>query len=88
RRTEWLALTLENQLPEFTRAYFNIASDAPNDTPVREALQRVRIPADVAERIARMLTPGSSIAISDTGISGYTGWKTDFVVITRTGRRA
>jgi hypothetical protein len=87
-KTDWLAMTLENQLPEFTRAYFNIAEDAPNDTPVKEALDRIVIPSDVAQRIARMLTPGSSIAISDTGISGYTGWKTDFVVVTKIGRPA
>ena len=87
-KTEWLAMTLENQLPEFTRAYFDIAEDAPSDTAVHEALNRITIPEDVAKRIARMLTPGSSIAISDTGLSGYTGWKTDFVVVTKIGRRA
>ena len=88
KKTEWLAMTLENQLPEFTRAYFNIAEDAPTDTAVEDALKRITIPDDVAQRISRMLTPGSSIAISDTGLSGYTGWKTDFVVVTKIGRPA
>ncbi|GIL00613.1 MAG: hypothetical protein BroJett030_05120 [Alphaproteobacteria bacterium] len=87
-RTQWLALTLENQLPEFTRAYFNIDAEAHHDVAAADALSRLRVPAHVLDRIERMLSPGSSIAISDTGLGPYTGWKTDFVVVTRTGRPA
>jgi len=88
RTTAWVALTLENQLPEFTRAFFNIAPDAPHDVAAGDALARVRIPDPVMQRLSRLLTPGSSVAISDEGVSGYSAWKSDFVVITRTGRPA
>jgi hypothetical protein len=47
------------------------------------ALQRFRIPAETRSRIERMLTPHSSLAISDTGLGPETGKGTDFIVITR-----
>jgi hypothetical protein len=47
------------------------------------ALQRFQIPADVRTRLERMLTPHSSLAISDTGLGPETGKGTDFIVITR-----
>ncbi|MGD9866638.1 MAG: L,D-transpeptidase family protein [Hyphomicrobiales bacterium] len=49
-----------------------------------EALDRIDIPQDVRDRISRMLSPGSSLAITDHGISKETTPKgTDFVVLTR-----
>jgi peptidoglycan hydrolase-like protein with peptidoglycan-binding domain len=47
------------------------------------ALQRFQIPADVRTRLERMLTPHSSLAISDTGLGPETGKGTDFIVVTR-----
>ena len=47
------------------------------------ALNRVEIPQDAVERIAQLLTPGSSLIISDHGISDETGTHTDFIVLTR-----
>ncbi len=48
-----------------------------------EALDRIDIPAPVRRRIAGMLTPGSSLAISDNGISIETlATGTDFIVLT------
>jgi hypothetical protein len=47
------------------------------------ALDRILIPAEAAERISELLSPGSSLIISDRGISGETGKGTDFVVLTR-----
>jgi hypothetical protein len=47
------------------------------------ALNRVEIPQDAVERIAQLLTPGSSLIISDHGISDETGAHTDFIVLTR-----
>lgn len=49
----------------------------------REALDRLTIPQEIRERIARMLTPGSSMVISDNGLGRETGKGTDFVVLTR-----
>jgi lipoprotein-anchoring transpeptidase ErfK/SrfK len=47
------------------------------------ALDRLEIPQDVVERISQLLTPGSSLIISDYGISGETGKGTDFIVVTQ-----
>jgi len=49
----------------------------------RTALDRLTIPDDIRTRISALLTPGSSLAISDNGISSETGRGTDFVVLTR-----
>lgn len=45
------------------------------------ALDRVTIPADVSARISESLWPGSSIIVSDEGMSKETGEATDFVVL-------
>ena len=55
----------------------------PTPETANAALNRVEIPQDAADRIARLLTPGSSLIISDHGISGETGQDTDFIVLTR-----
>ncbi len=47
------------------------------------ALDRITIPDDARERIADVLKPGSSIIISDYGISHQTGKYTDFIILTR-----
>jgi hypothetical protein len=44
------------------------------------ALDRIEIPQDVAERISQLLTPGSSLIVSDYGLSKETGNHTDFIV--------
>jgi hypothetical protein len=46
------------------------------------ALNRIEIPEDVVERISELLTPGSSLILSDYGVSSETGPYTDFVVLT------
>ncbi len=38
---------------------------------------------DVVERISELLTPGSSLIVSDYGISEETGKDTDFIVVTQ-----
>jgi hypothetical protein len=45
------------------------------------ALDRIEIPQDVVERVSELLTPGSSLILSDYGISGETGRDTDFIVL-------
>jgi L,D-transpeptidase-like protein len=47
------------------------------------ALERIDIPQDAVDRISELLTPGSSLIISDHGISRETGKDTDFIVLTR-----
>jgi hypothetical protein len=45
------------------------------------ALERVSIPADVRARISKYVWPGSSLIISDEGMSKETGKGTDFIVV-------
>ena len=46
------------------------------------SLGRVHIPSNVYDRIAALLTPGSSLIISDDAVSNETGSDTDFIVLT------
>ena len=55
----------------------------PSPDMAKAALDRIEISQDVVERISELLTPGSSLIISDYGISGETGKDTDFIVVTR-----
>jgi len=83
---QWLAMALNDGMPdplppepgdEKTEA-------APMSSAAKEALDRIKIPVAVRRWISAMLTPGSSLAISDDGISRETLKKgTDFVVLTR-----
>jgi L,D-transpeptidase catalytic domain len=47
-----------------------------------EALHRVEMPREAVERISELLTPGSSLIISDQAMSGETGRDTDFIILT------
>ena len=46
------------------------------------ALDRIEIPQDAVDRISELLTPASSLIISDDGFSRETGKGTDFIVLT------
>lgn len=47
------------------------------------ALDRIELPAEVAERISGMLTPGASLIVSDEGPSRQMRpWGTDFIILT------
>jgi hypothetical protein len=65
------------------------------DTPIKEGVRkiivddwadqrcagdRIDIPQDAVRQISELLTPGSSLIISDYGISSETGPDTDFIV--------
>ena len=62
--TQWVAITTESE---------------PGIDAVT-ALDRVSLPDHVRARLARMLTPGSSLIVSDEGLGRETGRGTDFVV--------
>ena len=47
----------------------------------REALDRIAIPQDAIDRISELVSPGSSLIISDEAISNETGKGTDFVIL-------
>ncbi len=55
----------------------------PTPDKANAALNRIEIPKDAVERIAALMTAGSSLIISDYGISDETGQDTDFIVLTR-----
>ncbi len=57
-----------------------ITSESSNAT---DALDRVTIPQEAIDRIAELLTPGSSLIISDEGLGRETGRYTEFIVETR-----
>jgi L,D-transpeptidase catalytic domain len=52
-----------------------------NADGAKAALDRIAIPQDVADRIAGMMSPRSSVIISDEALSPETGKGTDFVVV-------
>jgi hypothetical protein len=55
---------------------------APADTgDAKAALDRIAIPADVADRIAEIISPRSSVIVSDEALSPETGKGTEFVVV-------
>jgi hypothetical protein len=54
----------------------------PSPDKANAALNRIEIPQDTVERISELLTPSSSLIISDGGISHETGKDTDFIVVT------
>ena len=47
------------------------------------ALDRITMPPDSVERISDLLSPGSSLIVSDYPISNETGKYTDFIILTR-----
>jgi hypothetical protein len=69
--------------PQKGHAKQTIRAVLPTPDTANAALNRIAIPQDAVERIAALLTPGSSLIISDYGISGETGHGTDFIVLTR-----
>src|SRR5215510_1974492 len=48
-----------------------------------EALERISLPPEAVERISELLTPGSSMVISDHGLGRETGRYTEFIVLTQ-----
>lgn len=82
---DWTAMTLENRLPDATMKRLGITQRA--DTTDTEAadhtLDRIDIPTNLRERIESLLGKGSSITITDNGISPETGLGTDFITLTK-----
>ena len=58
------------------------ALSVPLPDKANAALDRIEIPEDTVERISELLTPASSLIISDNGFSHETGKDTDFIVVT------
>jgi hypothetical protein len=58
------------------------ALPVPSPDKANAVLNRIEIPQDTVERISELLTPASSLIISDNGFSHETGKDTDFIVVT------
>jgi hypothetical protein len=61
-----------------------VAPASPPMASASEALERVQITPEVRDRVTAMMTPGSSLVISDKGLGGETSPRagTDFIVLT------
>ena len=59
-----------------------IVAPMPSPSP-SAALDRIVMAPELVERIADMITPGSSLILSDNKLSDETGEYTDFIVLTR-----
>ncbi len=91
--TRWLAVTLKKGSSANGHARRTarkkkrvdevvLTANAPIAATAEQALSRVDIPQDVRKRLSKLLTPGSSLAITNDGISKETTPKgTDFVVL-------
>jgi len=83
--TRWTAQTIKERVDPSAKARREKANDLASP-PVAastsgEALERIEIPETVRALISEMLTPGSSLIVSDSGImAGVAGGGTDFVV--------
>ncbi len=77
----WLAITLQsaNVLSEADEGELKILTASTSG----QALDRIEMSLDVRRHIAAMINHGSTVAISDDGISHETGKGTDFVVLTQ-----
>lgn len=53
----------------------------PDAGPASAALDRIEIPLDIVGRISEVISPGSSLIISDEGMSAETGKGTEFVIL-------
>jgi len=58
-----------------------VTRSGPSPDNANAALDRIEIPQDVVGRISQLLTPGSSLIVSDYGLSRETGDDTDFIVV-------
>jgi hypothetical protein len=57
-------------------------SSAPTSDQANTAFDRIEMPQDAVQRISELLTPGSSLIISDYGVSSETGPDTNFIILT------
>jgi hypothetical protein len=57
--------------------------ESKSSSTATEALDRIHMPKEAIDRISELLTPGSSLIVSDQGNSYETGAGTEFVVLVR-----
>jgi len=83
---DWLGVTLENNLSRETVKRLGIAnqeSSIISGRPIARALSRISMSEETRRRIDALISPGSTLTISDTGVGSETGDGTEFITITR-----
>jgi len=65
------------------QSIMNVRYTVSTTTRALGALDRIDVSRDAIERISQLISAGSSLIISDEGISSETGADTDFIVLTR-----
>ena len=85
----WTVVSIPDEFPRIEGAtkgreapVKQTALSVPSPDQANAVLNRIEIPRETVERISKLLTPGSSLIISDNGFSHETGKDTDFVVVT------
>ena len=86
----WNVVTIPEQFPRLSEGATKqrqapakqIALSVPSPDKANAALDRIEVPQDTVEKISELLTPASSLIISDDGFSHETGKDTDFIVVT------
>ncbi|MET4256342.1 hypothetical protein ABIC09_001273 [Bradyrhizobium sp. S3.12.5] len=85
----WSVVSIPEELPRMSEAATK-GREAPAKQTVpgplpdkaNAALNRIEMPQETVEQISELLTPASSLIVSDNGISQETGKDTDFIVVT------
>ncbi len=88
----WIVVSMPQELPRVIsrsakprekggRQIVEIPSSKPTPDRANAALDRIEIPPDAVDRISELLTPASSLIISDNPFSHETGEDTDFIVV-------
>ncbi|WP_132651203.1 L,D-transpeptidase family protein [Rhizobium sp. BK418] len=83
---DWLGVTLENNLSREAMKRLGITnqeSSIISGRPIATALSRISISEDVRHRIDALISPGSTLTISDMGLGPETTEGTEFITITR-----
>src|ERR1700694_506700 len=85
----WTVVSIPDEFPRIEGAtkgreapVKQTALSVPSPDQANAVLNRIDIPQDTVERISKLLTPASSLIISDNGFSHETGKDTDFIVVT------
>ncbi|MCP3381482.1 L,D-transpeptidase [Bradyrhizobium sp. CCGUVB4N] len=85
----WTVVSIPDEFPRIEGAtkrretpVKQTALSVPSPDQANAVLNRIEIPQDTVERISQLLTPASSLIISDNGFSHETGKDTDFIVVT------
>ncbi len=85
----WTVVSIPDEFPRIEGAtkereapVKQTALSVPSPDKANAVLNRIEIPQDTVERISKLLTPASSLIVSDNGFSHETGKDTDFIVVT------